>query len=260
MYRPYRNLALIILIAALLAACSSTTTPTPGTSSTPETTSIATAATTETQSVTDTPSATETTEATATVEMTPTVESTATTEATVEAASSATMTTTTEASTGSDCLVGTWKFADISGYLSSVLMQAQGVATYTGSQGDLLYTFGADGKALISAQDYVANFNVKAQNLTLPLEVHITGSADVSYTSTAPNEITFSDIQGTGLVFSATMAGQQLFSSTPTGMTAAFGLSNDPRYNTFPYECSATTLTYTPPISNANPITLERVP
>ena len=244
MYKPYRNLTLIILIAAVLAACSNPATVTPVTSPAPATTSAATSAVTETPAVTDTPMVTGTTEATATAEMTATVE----------------MTATTQAATGSDCLVGTWKFANISDYFGSILSQGQSPATYTGSEGDILYTFGADGKASINAQDFVAKFNFSAQNLTVPLEVHLTGTADVGYTATTTNQITFSDVQANGLKFSATMGGQELFSSTPAELSAAFGVSNDPQYNTFKYECSATTLMYTPPISTAKPITLERVP
>jgi hypothetical protein len=98
------------------------------------------------------------------------------------------------------------------------------------------------------------------QGVALDIVVSITGRATANYTLSDPNKITFSNPQMGDLKFSATLNGQELFAGTPDEMAAMFGVSPDPKYNTFTYECSGDTLKYTPPVKNAKPLTFKRVP
>jgi hypothetical protein len=167
-------------------------------------------------------------------------------------------TTSNGTGSGASCLVGTWQFQDMSAYLSSVLSKTSGVAQYVGQEGTVLYTFGSDGKAKIDAQNFKANLKITASNISIPMAVNMTGSATADYTTSDPNKVTFSNSNNGDFKFSVTINGQE--SSAITGDQMAFlGMSPDPKYDTFTYECSADTLRYTPPVANAQPVVLKRV-
>ena len=229
---------IVVFCAVLLAACGGGSTPAAtGNSSSsapsapPAPTTAPTAAPTDTPAPTNTPAPTDT--------LTPT-------EAPAQ-------------SGGASCLVGTWQFDDMSAYFTSVMSKAGGPAKFVGQEGAIVYTFGADGKAKIDVQNFTAKLEITAQNLSIPLDVKMSGSATADYATSGPDKVTFSNAQTSGLKFSATMNGQEVFSTTPDDLAAAFGISPDPKYNTFTYECSADTLNYTPPLPNAKPVVLKRV-
>ncbi len=159
---------------------------------------------------------------------------------------------------GAACVVGTWEFSDMSEYFGSLMSQAGNPAQYEGQEGKIIYTFGADGKAKIEAQDFTAKLKITVQNLSFPMEVKMTGSATADYTTSDPNKVTFSNNDVGNFKLSITMNGQEMSSITSDEL-AAFGLSSDPKYNTFTYECSGDTLKYTPPLPNVKPVVLKRV-
>jgi hypothetical protein len=147
----------------------------------------------------------------------------------------------------------------MSAYFTSIMSKAGGPAKFVGQEGGIVYTFGANGKAQIDVQDFTAKLEITVQNLAIPIDVKMSGSATADYATGDSDKMTFSNAQTSGLKFSATMNGQVLFSTTPDDLAAAFGISPDPKYNTFTYDCSADTLNYTPPLPNAKPVVLKRV-
>ena len=153
-----------------------------------------------------------------------------------------------------------WQFADMSNYFESVMAKSGGAAKFVGQDGNITYVFGNDGVASVDAENFTMKLAIDVQGTSFNIVVTINGRATANYTLSDPNKITFSNPQMGDLKFSATMNGQELFSSTPEELAAVFGVSNDPKYNTFTYECSGDTLKYTPPVENASPITLKRVP
>ena len=229
----------IILLLALSACSSGSSSPTPAA---PATSAAPTSA--PTSIATDTPVQTDTAVPTATATTPPTTEPTDT-PAAVQSAGA--------------CLVGKWKFGDMSNYFASILARTGGQAQFVGQTGDLTYDFGSDGKATIAANNFAMNLKITAQGLSLPIAVSITGTATANYTTGAPNKITFTDSQYSGLTFSAKMNDQELFSGSSAELGALFGSSTDPKYSTVTYECSGDTIMYTPPLANAKPVTLTRV-
>ena len=162
---------------------------------------------------------------------------------------------------GAACLVGVaWQFADMSDYFTSIMAQAGNGAKLAGQEGRVTYVFGNDGVTSVDAENFKMTLAVDVQGVALDIVVSINGRATANYTLSDPNRITFSNAQTGDLTFSATLNGQALFSGTPDEMAAMFGVSADPKYNTFTYECSGDTLKYTPPVKNAKPVTLKRVP
>ena len=228
-----RHVALIILSLALFAtACSSGATATPAPAQ-PTAPAAATTAPTNTPAPTPTPQPTATTAPTATP----------------------------APAEGAACLVmATWQFADMSAYFESIMAQSGGAAKFVGQDGTVTYVFGNDGVASVDADNFTMKLAIDVQGTAFEILVTINGQATANYTLSEPNQITFSNPQMGDLTFSATMNGQELFSSTPDELAAMFGVSEDPKYNTFTYECSGDTLKYTPPVENASPITLQRVP
>lgn len=162
---------------------------------------------------------------------------------------------------GGACLVmATWQLADMSDYFTAIMAQAGNGAKIVSQDGRVTYVFGNDGVASIDAENFKLTLGVDVQGVALNIVVGINGRATTNYTLSDPNQITFSNGQTGDLKFSATMNGAELFSGTPAEMAAMFGLSADPKYNTFTYECSGDTLKYTPPVANAKPLTFKRVP
>ena len=100
--------------------------------------------------------------------------------------------------------------------------------------------------------------SMDVQKLKFDINVTISGATDSQYTASA-DKITFSHGEVKGLKISATMNGNELFSTTPDELAAMFGVSPDPKYNTFGYQCDGDTLVYTPPIADAQPVTMKRV-
>ena len=230
-----------LLLTLVLSACSSS----PATPAAP----AAPAAATTAPATTTAPTAVPTVAPTATTAPTPTTAPTATSAPTA----------TPLPASGGACLVGTWELVDLSVYMQSVFAQSGGAVTFAGQTGRIVYTFGADGTAHVDAQDFTMQMAMAVEKLTFDINVIISGAADSQYTAT-DDQITFSNGELKGLKISATMNGTELFSNTPAELAAMFGASPDPKYNTFGYQCDATTLTYTPPVENAQPVVMKRVP
>jgi hypothetical protein len=230
-----RHAALIVICLALFAtACSSS----------------ATATSAPIQPTTQ-PAATATTAPTNTPSPSPTPQPTATIAPTVTPAPAQ----------GAACLVMTsWQLADMSAYFTGVMAQAGNGTKFVGQDGSITYVFGNDGVASVEADNFMMTLAVDVQGVALDIVVSIAGRATANYTLSDPNKITFSNPQMDDLKFSATLNGQELFAGTPDEMAAMFGVSPDPKYNTFTYECSGDTLKYTPPVKNAKPLTFKRVP
>ena len=162
---------------------------------------------------------------------------------------------------GAACLVMVnWQLADMSDYFTGVMAQAGSGAKFVGQDGTITYVFGNDGVASVDAENFKMTLGVDVQGVALNIVVSITGRATADYTLSDPNKITFSNPHLGDLKFSATLNGQELFTGTPDELAAMFGVSADPKYNTFTYECSGDTLQYTPPVKNAKPLTFKRVP
>lgn len=230
-----RSLALIVICLTLfVTACSSSATATPA-----PTQPAAQAAATATTAPTNTPVPS------------PTPRPTATTVPTATPAPAQ----------GGACLVGAaWQLSDMSDYFTGVMAQAGNGAKFVGQDGRVTYVFGNDGTASVEADNFKMTLQVDVQGVALNIVVSINGRATANYTLSNPNKITFSNAQMGDLKFSATLNGSELFAGTPDEMAAMFGVSPDPKYNTFTYECSGDTLKYTPPVKNAKPLTFKRVP
>jgi hypothetical protein len=159
---------------------------------------------------------------------------------------------------GATCLVGTWKIADMSDYFASVMSQADNIASIVGTNGRMLYTFTADGRASVQAEKFQEIIELTTQGLKLEMILTVNGEATSTYTGT-PDTFTFANADNSAFKLSATLNGQEMFSdTTPDEMAAAFGVSNDPKYNTSVYECAGDTLKITPPVQNARAIVFQR--
>ena len=167
-------------------------------------------------------------------------------------------TATAAPATGATCLVGTWKIADMSDYFASVMSQADNIAAIVGQNGRLLYTFTPDGQATVKAEAFQEIIELTTQGIKLEMILTVDGEAASTYTST-PDTFTFAGTDNSVFKLSATLNGQEMFSdTTPDEMAAAFGVSNDPKYNTSAYECAGDTLKITPPVQNARAIVFQR--
>lgn len=160
--------------------------------------------------------------------------------------------------TGNACLVGTWELSDMSQYMQSVMATSGSAVSLVGQSGKITYVFGADGSAKVDAQDFTMKMAMTVEKLTLELDVVMSGGATSTYAATA-DKVTFSGGELQGLKVSATMNGTEMFKSTPAELAAMFGVSPDPKYSTFGYQCTADKLVYTPPIDNAQPVVMNRV-
>ena len=170
-------------------------------------------------------------------------------------------TATSASAEGRACLVGaTWQLSDMSEYFTGVMSQAGNGAEVIGQTGTVTYVFGNDGVASVEADNFQLTLQLKSEGMTSDIIVSINGQATANFTLTEPDKITFSDPQMGDLSFSATVNGIEVLSGTPDEMAAMFGVSPDPKYNTFTYTCSDTTLSYTPPVQNARPLIFKRVP
>jgi hypothetical protein len=148
----------------------------------------------------------------------------------------------------------------ITSRFTGVMAQAGNGAKFTGQDGSITYVFGNDGIAAVEANNFKMTLKVDVQGVALDIVVSINGRATANFTLSDPNKITFFNPQLGDLKFSATLNGSKLFAGTPDEMAAMFGVSPDPKYNTFTYECNSDTLKYTPPVKNAKPLTFKRVP
>ena len=146
----------------------------------------------------------------------------------------------------------------MSAYFTSVMSKAGSVAKYLGQDGTIIYTFGADGKAKLSAQNFKVKMELTVGGASIPMDVNMTGSATANYATSDSNTVTFSSSDISDFKFSITVNGQETSALTGDEL-AGLGMSSDPKYNTFTYECSADTLQYTPPVANAQPVVLKRV-
>jgi hypothetical protein len=159
---------------------------------------------------------------------------------------------------GATCLVGAWELVDMSDYFAAVMSQANNVASIVGTNGRMLYTFTADGRASVQAEKFQEIIELTTEGLKLEMVITVNGEASSAYASDTET-FTFSDPDTSQFTLSATLNGQELFSdTTPDEMAAAFGVSNDPKYNTSTYECDGDTLQITPPVQNARPIIFQR--
>jgi hypothetical protein len=168
-------------------------------------------------------------------------------------------TDTPAAVSGGACLIGTWEFSDMSDYMTSIMSKTGGTVKFVGQEGKVLYIFGADGKSKVDAQNSTLKLSSTVQGMALNIDVTMNGSATADYTATNDGKVTFSNPKTDGLTLSAKMNDQELFSGTSNDLAAMFGVSADAKYDTFTYECDATTLRYTPPVEGAAPVVLKRV-
>ncbi len=144
-------------------------------------------------------------------------------------------------------------------YFTGVMSQVVG-GEVVGQTGTVTYVFGNDGTASVKADNFKLTLKIKSQGLTIDIIVSINGHATAKFTLADPDKMIFSAAQLGDLTFNATVNGTEVLSGTPAEMAAMFGLSPDPKYSTFTYTCSDTTLSYTPPIQNAKPVVFKRVP
>jgi hypothetical protein len=242
MHRSKQTLLFVgLMLALILTACGgNAATPTPAAPAAPAASTAL--PTTSAPAPTSVPTAVPTVAPTATTVPTPTVAPTAT----------------SLPASGNACLAGTWELSDMSVYMQSVMAKSGSPVTFVGQTGRIVYVFGADGSAKVTAEDFTMKMSMAVQKLTFELNVVMSGGATSTYAATA-DKITFSNGELQGLKVSATMNGTELFNSTPAELAAMFGVSPDPKYNTFGYQCDATTLVYTPPIADAQPVVMKRV-
>ncbi|HLF26257.1 MAG TPA: hypothetical protein VJG32_07970 [Anaerolineae bacterium] len=219
LYRKLISLAVVALLAA--SACSGGATPAP----------------TPTQSIPATP----TPAATDTPEPTPT----------------SAATNTPAAVAGDACVVGTWELSDMSGYIESVMSNVEGIE-FAGQDGAVRYTFAPDGQALFDAQNFAMRFEGAVSGVPLNLEISINGTGTATYEVSAAGSMTISNSDVTDMTFSATLNGAEIFSDASGELGSLFGAVDD-ETATLTYTCAGDTLTYTPPLENAQPITLNRV-
>jgi hypothetical protein len=138
------------------------------------------------------------------------------------------------------------------------MSQADNIASIVGQNGRLLYAFTADGRAAVKAEEFQEIIELTTQGIKFEMILTVNGEATSTYTST-PDTFTFADADNSAFKLSATLNGQEMFSdTTPDEMAAAFGVSNDPKYNTSTYECAGDTLKITPPVQNARAIVFQR--
>ena len=163
---------------------------------------------------------------------------------------------------GDACVAGVWEVSDLGQYMASIMASAGASAEFqfAGQEGYLRYTFGPDGTATIDANDFVVNFAISMQDLTFDMSVSIDGTGTAAYEA-GGGEMLFSDPSVDDLTFSATMAGNELFSGTSNELASLFGVSADGTSTAFTYECSGDTFTYVPPVGipGVQPVVLTRV-
>jgi len=163
------------------------------------------------------------------------------------------------AASGDACPVGAWELSDLGTYMSSILPATAGAKfSLTGQDGYVHYVFGADGSVAFEAQDFVVRFTIAVSGVSFDMEVGIDGAGSATYAADA-GSMTFSNSSGGELTFYTTLAGTQVFSGTSDELASLFGISADAASATFSYQCEGDTLTYTPPIENAQPVVLTRV-
>jgi hypothetical protein len=166
------------------------------------------------------------------------------------------------AASGSACVVGTWELTDMGQYMASIMASAGASAEFefSGQEGYLRYTFEPDGTATIDANGFVVNFDISVQDLTFDMAVSIDGTGTATYEAD-DGEMLFSDPNVDDLTFSATMAGNELFSGTSNELASLFGVSADGTSTAFTYECSGDMFTYVPPagVPGVQPVVLTRV-
>jgi hypothetical protein len=163
---------------------------------------------------------------------------------------------------GEACVVGTWEMSDMGPYMASIMSAAGASAEFqfVDQEGYLRYTLGPDSTATIDANDFVVNFAIAVQDLTFDMAVSIDGTGTATY-EVDGGEMLFSDPNVDDLTFSATMAGNELFSGTSNELASLFGVSADGTSTAFTYECSGDTFTYVPPVGvpGVQPVVMTRV-
>jgi hypothetical protein len=129
---------------------------------------------------------------------------------------------------------------------------------FAGQDGYVRYTFGADGKTTIDANQFSIRFTLSMQGLAFEIAVTIDGTASADY-AVDSGKMTFSNVSGDDLKLSATLNDTDLFEGQSTNqLESLFGLSSAGP-STFAYQCDGNAMTYTPPIGNADPVILKRV-
>ncbi len=160
---------------------------------------------------------------------------------------------------GDACPVGTWELSDLGAYMASIMPATAGAKiSLAGQDGYVRYVFDADGSLVFEAQDFVVRFTITVSGVSLDMEVGIDGTGSATYAAEA-GSMTFSNSSGSELTFYATVAGTEVFSGTSDELASLFGISADAASATFSYQCAGDTLTYTPPIEDAQPVVLTRV-
>lgn len=143
--------------------------------------------------------------------------------------------------------------------MSSILPATAGAEfSLAGQEGYVRYVFDTDGNVVFEAQDFVVHFTISVSGTSFDMEVGIDGAGSATYAAEA-GSMTISNSTGGELTFYAALAGTEIFSGTSDELASLFGVSADAANVTFSYQCAGDTLTYTPPIENAQPVVLRRV-
>ena len=241
-----RKFVLVVMcLAMLVTACSSTST-----ASTPTATATALPTKAPTATATKVPP-------TLTPTATPTLVPTATK---VPPTVTPTATSTPVVSQGASCIVGSWEFGNMSDFFAAIVSKSVvGPVEFVGQAGRILYTFSPDGKANVHADNFSIKMKLTIQGFPFNLAGIMTGDALADYAISDPNIVTFSNNQAGNLKLSTTLNGVEMAAVSPDEIQSAFGFSADPVHNNFTFECSGNTLTYTPPVAGSTLITLTRI-
>lgn len=234
----------LILVVAALAACSGAEEDTAQLSSgEPTETTIAEAAVSATTEPTEEPTHTP-----VPTETPPPTDTPAPTETPVP----------TPEPTLADCLVGSWEIVEFGAYMASVL-QGVGNIELVGQEGNARFDYGADGAAAVTADNFVTSYAGNIAGVGINLDVTVNGSGSADY-SVVDNQIFYSNPIGEGLVFAASMGGNQLFSYQIDNIGELFGMDvASPDEEPFTITCEGDTLQYTPPVDGAAPVEMARV-
>ena len=160
---------------------------------------------------------------------------------------------------GAACLVGNWQVDDLSTYLAALTGGTNTQAQVLSESGPITYHFDAQGQARVTLDRFAMKMKVPLQGLPLTLNITIDGDATAGYTG-ASDQLAFSNVRLDGLTVSAKLGKQEVFSGTPTEVANQFGFSLAPLFNPAAYDCQVNTLKYTPPLQDAQAVTLQRIP
>jgi len=159
------------------------------------------------------------------------------------------------------CLVGVWEARDVQQFVASILpasVTALGTPEFKSTAGSLRYTFTQDGQATAEASQYAIHYAISRGFLSVPLDVLIDGKIAGSYSTSAPDGLSFTKTSDGQITITASLAGAPVLNSSLGDLIPIFGgQPSGSAQGT--YTCSGNTFNYTPPISGAKPIEFQRV-